>query len=73
MTTDNTPDRAGAPLDGSILERIMDRMATDDDFRTLLATKPYKALGDLGIAADEARAIRDATLASDTLALSDRA
>ena len=61
-------------IDEDVLEQIMDRMAIDDDFRSLLATKPYKALGDLGVERDQVMAIRDATLAgSETMALGDRA
>lgn len=61
------------PVTPETLEQIMDRMAIDDDFRTLLATKPYKALGDLGVPYDEIMEIRDAAVGSETLALGDRA
>ncbi len=60
-------------LQQETLEQIMDRMAVDDDFRTQLATRPYKALSELGLAADEIAEIRDATAGGDTLALGDRA
>ncbi len=54
------------------LEQIMDRMAVDDDFRNLLATRPYKALSELGIDADEIEEIRAAST-GDLVALGDRA
>lgn len=54
------------------LELIMERMALDDDFRALMASKPYQALGDLGVSVDEIAEIRDATTGGDALVLGDR-
>jgi hypothetical protein len=54
------------------LELIMERMALDDDFRSLIASKPYRALGELGISVDEIAELRDAMTAGDALALGDR-
>ncbi len=61
------------PISTETLDQIMDRMAVDDDFRTLLANKPYKALGDLGIPHDQVLEIRDAATGTEALALGDRA
>jgi hypothetical protein len=54
------------------LELIMERMALDDDFRSMMASMPYRALVDLGISVEEIREIRDAMTGGDTVALGDR-